>query len=696
MAHVSPIFYGPGVVVSLLPSVTVGATSFAIIALVLLLLAGFAISLYRRLAAQARDFAESREQLQLILDNLTEGIVVIDEDEHIVQMNKTAAHLLSAPDANRYYNTLQQRFEVFTPDGTPLPPQQWPSARALRGDFVQRYVILLRDKVTGETSSREINTVLVPQRPGGSRKIIISFRDDTARLHADEARTRLGAIVESSEDAIIGMDARGNVTSWNKGAETIFGYSAAEMIGKSIYVLTPPDHPNEEEDVLQRVRAGETVIHFNTTRLTKSGRAIHVSLTISPIRDAQGNVIGYSKIARNITETLSLERQLLQSQKMEAIGQLTGGIAHDFNNLLGIVIGNLDLLAVDIRSHFPAGHDAVKRANAAQKAALRGADFIRRLLAFSSNEQLNPAPIDLAHAIRNTLELATRALGPEITVLLDLEPNLPAVFADVAGFEGALLNLIVNARDAMPNGGTLRIASASCDLDEDSTAVQSHEIKAGRYACVNISDDGEGMTQEVLDRAFEPFFTTKGVGRGTGLGLASVYGFLKQSNGTARIYSEPGYGTKVTLYLPFADQTVQPEKPVPQTQPTAKIGGTILLVDDEADLLDIATTYLTKSGYSVLQAKDGAAAIDLLTTHVNIDIMVTDIIMPGGMNGVELGQAIGQLRPELKIIYTSGFPADALAQKNLAIDGGTLLHKPYRLSELGTVIHKSLDVSPSA
>ena len=677
---------------------SIGVVGAVAMAVGLLILAVTTLVLYRRVVKRTQDLANSREQLQLVLDQMSEGVLLLDENRGVLLMNKAAAGLMPVAGEKYSYHLVGEEYEVLRPDGVLLPIEEWPSSRALRGDFVRDEVFHNRRRSTGEVGIREVTTFAVPTRPGSPRRIVLSYRDITEQRHDDETRERLAAIVNSSDDGIIGTDPPGIVTSWNRGAERIFGYTAREMIGQSIRRIIPADRPDEEDDILRRIFSGGSVDHFETVRVTKDGLHIQVSITVSPIRDSAGKVIGASKIARNITETRTLEAQLRQSQKLEAIGQLTGGIAHDFNNLLAIILGNLELLEREVQVEVASRDEGVAKIAAtlqqvrrAQRAAQRAADLTKRLLAFSSNDQLSPAAIDLGHAIRNTLELATRALGPEIVVSIDLDTKLGAVFVDSAGFESALLNLIVNARDAMPKGGTLRVSSKACELTEEAGAVQSHSIKAGNYACVIVSDNGEGMTRAVLDRVFEPFFTTKEVGRGTGLGLAMVYGFLKQSNGTARIYSEPGYGTTVTLYLPFADETmIEPVRPA-VAQHAARDGGTVLLVDDEADLLDIATAYLTRLGYTILQAKDGVDAVRMMVQNPGIDLLITDIIMPGGMNGVELAQKIAEIRPETKIIFTSGFPADALAQKNLALEGSALLHKPYRLAELGAMVKGAME-----
>jgi len=288
--------------------------------------------------------------------------------------------------------------------------------------------------------------------------------------------------------------------------------------------------------------------------------------------DGNDTIVGASKIARDVTEIKLLERQWRQSQKMEAIGQLTSGIAHDFNNLLAIVIGNLGLM-----ERLVAGNEeAIKRLRPAQKAASRDADLTRRLLALASKEDLNPANTRIEDAIRDTVELAGRALGPEIRIVTNFDPSVPAVFVDGAGLESALLNLAVNARDAMPKGSTLTFGTKLTELDDSFPSVRTRELQPGAYARISVSDTGEGMSKETLERALEPFFTTKGREKGTGLGLAMVYGFARQSGGTVRLYSELGYGTTVTLYLPLAGEFVPAVPEISTSHVSVHGGGTVL------------------------------------------------------------------------------------------------------------------------
>ena len=530
------------------------------------------------------------------------------------------------------------------------------------------------------------NTVL--RSPYGEAIGTASIGEDiTERREIDITRARFAAIVEFSEDAIIGKDVDGIITSWNAGATKIFGFSADEMMGHSIVALLPPDRLHEEEHILNRIRHGEIVERLETVRKRKDGRKIDVSITVSPIYDAAHNVIGASKIARDITEQRNLEHQLRQSQKMEAVGQLTGGIAHDFNNLLGVVLGNLDLL-----ERLVAGNEAaLKRVQNAQKAAMRGADLTRRMLAFSSRQPLNPAPIALDESIQNVIEMAARALGPEIKIMTNLDQSVPPVFVDVAGLENALLNLAVNARDAMPNGGSLMISTKMSDLEASYPPVQAEELTPGRYAHVTVSDTGQGMSRETLEHVFEPFFTTKPRGKGTGLGLAMVYGFVKQSGGTVRIYSELGHGTTVSLYLPLAKGTLSPLTADAVSKPQARPGGTVLVVDDEVDLLEIAVVYLEEMGYRVLHATDGPRALEVFAREPGIELLITDVIMPGGMNGVELARKVRELKPGMKIVYSSGFPSEALAERSGTQVDGPLLYKPYQRNDFAAAIRRAMD-----
>ncbi len=644
----------------------------------------------RTLSLRNRKLAERELEVQKIFDHLHEGIVILDPKRNLVQINKSARRILGLSSNFVSQDSLANSFEVFLADGTFLPQEEWPSALAIRGEYLENCELIIRRRNTGDKMITAISTAPILDAKGQLSRIIISYRDITRPVELDQARLRLAAIVESSNDAIISKDGDGIVMSWNKGAEKIFGYSEQEMIGRSIRCLLPDDRAHEEDEILNRIKAGGTVHHIETIRKKKNGQLIHVSLTISPIRDPLGRIVGASKIARDITDRKELEQRLAQSRKMEAIGQLTGGIAHDFNNLLGIISGNLDLMEGKIQQDDRLLH----RVRSAQVATGRAADLIRRLLAFSRLEVLRPTLMSINESITTTLDLATRILGSEIEIKVHLDDTVPPIRADVNGFENAMLNLFVNARDSMPGGGTITINSQIAVIPSQRTEPDLQDLTPGRYASVMVSDNGSGMSREVIDRAFEPFFTTKERGKGTGLGLAMVYGFFKQSGGTVRIYSEVGLGTTISTYLPLTDDLEL--NPLPEPVNVTATGGpwTLLLVDDEADILKIAMEHLAHNGYTILCARNGIEALAVIEQNSTIDLLITDLIMPGGLSGMDLAIKARQLIPTMKVIYCSGFPAEILSQKSAIEVDAPLLRKPYQQSELMSLVASALSEAP--
>jgi PAS domain S-box-containing protein len=508
------------------------------------------------------------------------------------------------------------------------------------------------------------------------------FRDITLRKQREVRQAQLIRGIEQVAESIVITDVRGSIIYVNPAFERITGYSRAEAIGSNPRILKSGQHPASFYRAMWKtLRAGETW-SGDLINKRKDGSIFNEVATISPIKDEAGTVISYVAVKRDVTQELSLRRQLGQAQKMEAVGQLTGGIAHDFNNLLGVVIGNIELLE-PLMSENAA---ALQRLQAARQAAHRGADLTRRLLAFSRSVELNPTPADLHKSIRSVVQLA-RALGPDVRIATQFDDSIAMVMVDAAGLESALLNLAVNARDAMPNGGALTISTQIRNLQQDYLPVSSGELKGGTYALISVSDTGCGMSRETLERAFEPFFTTKPAGKGTGLGLAMVYGFVKQSGGAVQISSEPGRGTTVTFCLQLAEPVPIPAvAAVIAADKPAQLSGKVLLVDDEPGLLEIAAFHLQSMGFTVYEAEDGASAIEAAKLHNDIDLLITDIIMPGGMNGVELAEQIRRSLPQIRVVYTSGFPAQAMTDRGLPQLDCPLLRKPYRRADLETAI----------
>jgi signal transduction histidine kinase len=417
----------------------------------------------------------------------------------------------------------------------------------------------------------------------------------------------------------------------------------------------------------------------------KDGSTFPMELAVGESPD--GGNHAFVGIIRDLTERREAETQraqLRQSQKMEAVGQLTGGLAHDFNNLLAIIIGNLDMLR-ELRSDDPVtdelAHDALE-------SALRGADLTRRLLAFARRQPLQPERVDINEVIGAIVRLLTRTLGENIAIEMSLAPNIWPVQIDRAQFEAVIANLATNARDAMPRGGTLLIETRNGRLDEGYAAAHT-DVTPGEYVVVEISDSGTGMPPDILSRIFEPFFTTKDQGRGTGLGLSMVFGFMKQSGGHISVYSEPGKGTTFRLYLPrLPDTAAVPEE---RSEQLASGGGseTILVAEDNAGMRRIVVRQLEEAGYRVLEAPDAEAAMLILNSAEPVHLLLTDVVMPGVMDGRDLARAAVERRPLLRTLLTSGFP-DA-RWSGTGAHSGRLLSKPYRKEELRRAVREVLD-----
>jgi nitrogen-specific signal transduction histidine kinase len=390
-------------------------------------------------------------------------------------------------------------------------------------------------------------------------------------------------------------------------------------------------------------------------------------------------------IIHDLTERKHTEEQLVQAQKMEAVGQLSGGIAHDFNNLLTVIVGNAEFLSEELRAR----HDLQKLADSIVQAGERGAELTQRLLAFGRRQTLNPVEIDCNELVTGMRKLLQRTLSEEIEIKIALDPELAGAFADAGQLENAILNLCINAKDAMQDGGTITITTANMQLDHR-YAEQHPEVHLGDYAMIAITDDGCGMPREVLDRVFEPFFTTKDVGKGSGLGLSMVYGFVKQSNGHVAIYSEPGLGTTVRIYLPATTTAVDRAAPLRPAIEDASGKETVLVAEDDPFVRAYAVACLESFGYRVIEAVDGRDALAKISAGARADLLFTDVVMPGGVNGWELAESARRTQPELKVLLTSGYALETLAERGRLPAGAAILNKPYRKAELGRRVREAL------
>jgi PAS domain S-box-containing protein len=524
---------------------------------------------------------------------------------------------------------------------------------------------------------------------GGIRRVsVVRILVDQRTAELTQTNTKLEALIDASPYAIICLDPEERVILWNATAEQLFGYAAGEVIGRP-YPLVLPEEREEFAQRFRRLAAGEVLRNLASRRRHRDGSAIDTSSSAAAFYDADGTLLGIIFAIEDTRERNLVQNQLRQAQKMEAIGQLTGGLAHDFNNLIGIVLGNLDLLA----ERFEAGTEEREFTDPAIQAAERGAELTRQLLAFSRRQPLAPKLTYLPPVLEATAQLLRRTLGEAITLELKVSDTLWPVLIDVSQLESALLNLSVNARDAMRDGGRLTVEATNVVIDEDAGDVVQDAV-AGEYVRIAVSDTGCGMSAEVLTHVFEPFFTTKGDG-GTGLGLSMVHGFLKQSGGHTKIYSEPGHGTTIRLYLPRGREGAVSEIEARSTETLPCGHEVILVVEDNRGVRDLALRYLQSLGYRTIPAVDGVSALDIIKGGAPIDLLFTDVVMPGGMDGRALADAARRQRPGLRVLFTSGFTAAAASAVTENQFGSNLLSKPYRKDELARRVRAVLDAAAS-
>jgi PAS domain S-box-containing protein len=492
------------------------------------------------------------------------------------------------------------------------------------------------------------------------------------------------------------LDEAGHVSSWNPGAERIKGYRPDEILGEHFSrFYTPEDLETELPRRALETAQREGRFTAEGWRVRKDGTRFWASVVIDPVEEG-GKIVGFAKVTRDLTERreaqLELERSqeaLFQSQKMEAVGQLTGGLAHDFNNLLTGITGSLDLLK--IRLSQGRINELERYITAAQGAAARAATLTHRLLAFARRQPLQPKAVNANTLVSGMEELIRRSVGPNLQMETVLAAGLWNCVCDPNQLENAILNLCINARDAMPKGGTLTLETANTWVDE--RAARQRDMDRGQYVAICVTDTGSGMSKKVIARAFEPFFTTKPVGQGTGLGLSMVYGFARQSNGQVRIYSELDQGTTVKIYLPRHIGKSEEEDVDPETVelPRAAEGESVLVVDDEPTIRMLIGDTLAELGYRGIEVADAASGLKLLESDVNIDLLITDIALPGGMNGKEMADAARTKRPKLKVLFITGYAENAAITNGRLEPGMEVMSKPFSMDKLAARIHAIIE-----
>ncbi|MBL8836211.1 MAG: PAS domain S-box protein [Alphaproteobacteria bacterium] len=630
-------------------------------------------------------------RLQAVLNTVVDGVILIDANGSVQMFNPACERLFGYAAA-----------EVIGRNVKMLMPSPFHEAH---DSYLDNYRQTGERKIIGigrEVVGRRRDGTTFPMdlsvgeaNLGGSSVFVGIIHDLTDRKRTElalkDGAARLRAVVDTAVDGVILIDASGSVQMFNPACERLFGYATDEVIGRNVKMLMPsPFHEAHDTYLENYRRTGERKIigiGREVVGQRKDGTTFPMDLSVGEATDnGQSIFVG---IIHDLSDRKRTEEQLVQAQKMEAVGQLSGGIAHDFNNLLTVIVGNAELLSDTLKAR----PDLKKIADTVIAAAERGAELTRRLLAFGRRQTLRPVEVDCNKLVGGMQELLRRTLREDIDVRATLETGLWSIFADAAQLESAILNLALNAQDAMPGGGALTITTSNIPLDERYHSLHP-EVPSGDYVMLAVTDDGEGMPPEVRERVFEPFFTTKEVGKGSGLGLSMVYGFVKQSNGHVTIYSEQGLGTTVRLYLPASSHQAAAgrDDDAPENADVPGGKGVILVAEDDPFVRSYAVASLESLGYEVLAAVDGHEALARLSEPIDIALLFTDVVMPGGINGWELADRAQKMRPGLKVLLTSGYAVETLASRGRLRPDMVVLNKPYRKAEMARRIRDILAV----
>lgn len=656
---------------------------------VVLVMASFAaasgrlIVLQNQLMVSSSELAKNLALLQGITEGTTDAVFVKDLEGRYLMINSAGARFVG-----------RVADEVLGKDDSEwFPPQ---AARAIRlrdEEMVRSGLTQTFEEVLSVAGvSRVFLTTKGPFRdPSGQVIGLLGIcRDITDRKRAEEeirlSQQKLRIHFEHTPLAVVEWDMEFRVAAWNPSAERIFGYTREEAMGQHASFTIPPQFREHVDQVWQALLKQSGGARSTNDNITKSGRHISCEWYNTPLVDDSGRVLGVASLVQDVTERVALEERLRQSQKMEAIGRLAGGVAHDFNNLLTVILGYAQILGDGV----PAGSRLADSTGQIKSAAERAAGITRQLLAFSRKQVLSPRIINLNDTMMNLDSLLRRLIGEDIEVLTVPDNDLGSVKADPGQIEQVIMNLALNARDAMPNGGKLTLETANAQLD--ATYASAHQpITPGRYVMLAVSDTGEGMSLEVQARIFEPFFTTKEVGKGTGLGLSMVYGIVKQSGGYIWVYSEPGRGTTFKIYFPCVDDVA--EVLGVDKRPNGALRGTetILLVEDDSQLRQLTSSVLAHCGYRMLVANGPDEGLAIATAnHKDIRLLITDVVMPG-MNGRQLAEQILQISPKMKVLYISGYTNNAIVHYGVLDKGLWFLPKPFTLSALMSKVRELLD-----
>jgi len=640
------------------------------------------------LKALQSEIQNARRFAERVVNTVREPLLVLDGDLQVVSASKSFHRVFATTDKDLIGENL------FKMQGA-----RWniPQLRKLLERILPDETTVEAFEVTTDMSDSGprhlvLNARQIEGGKDGDDLILLAIEDISAIRQAVQSvvdrEARLSAILQSAPEAIITVDEHGIIASFSPAAEAMFGYAAKEILGQNVNVLMPePDRSAHDGYMDHYLKTGEKKIigkGREMNALRKDQTIVPIRLMVSELElDGERQFLG---ILHDLTEDKKRLSQLQRAQKMEAVGQLTGGLAHDFNNLLTVVIGNLELLDMQIED------ERQKRLlNEALEASSLGASLTSQLLSFSKSQALAPEPVALNDLVETMQPLLKRTLSKKIRVKTELAENLNQTTADPGKVESAILNMAINARDAMPDGGTLTIETRNTVLDEDYAATQI-DVDAGPYVALSVTDTGTGMKPDVLEKVFEPFFSTKEPGRGSGLGLSMIYGFAKQSGGHVAIYSEVGRGTTVNLFLPATSQEQTASSDTEEEEISASKSEQILVVEDDPMVRRLTATRLDKLGYRVLVASDGPQAMETLKDNAAVDLVLSDIIMPGGMTGFDVADQALSINPKLKILLATGYAKGAVSQNGEANrQDYRILRKPYGLNELAKALRDLLD-----
>ena len=665
------------------------ARTEGLLALSILAIAGLAALAFRRVerASRLREVAASEARLAGFIDAAMDAIVAFDAGLQVTLFNAAAERMFLCRSDQALGQPLIRLLPIKAREAFLKKIEEF----SLSGDRARAFPD--SDALSGLRTNGEefpLEASVSKLEVGGQKSFLAIIRDITERKRSAEllknTEEKYRRLFEESREVVFISSAEGKFLDINPAGVELFGYDSKEEllqidIGRTLYL-----NYQDREELLRAQETHGFVKDYEIIARRKDGQRLIVLETSNAVRDENGKVVAHRGILRDITERKSLERQLLQSQKMDAIGQLAGGIAHDFNNILTAILGYSELLLAEYPPGFPYRHDIEEIA----KAAARAAALTRQLLAFSRRQVMQPRVLDLNSLVADMNKMLRRLITENIELRTELEPQLGQVKADPAQIEQVILNLVVNARDAMPEGGVLTIRTSNADIAEELSA-QPLNVPPCRYVVVSVNDTGHGIDPEVQGRIFEPFFTTKEIGKGTGLGLSTVYGIVKQSGGFITVQSEVGRGSDFRVYLPRSSEWTALAEPPSEPSLTFEGTETILLVEDEVSVRSLARDILLRHRYRVLEATNGEEAIALgKTTKDPIHLMITDMVMPV-MGGRELAQRLSAIHPETRVLYVSGYANSAVGKDSAIQPGKTFLSKPFTPQDLVRLVRGILD-----